>query len=68
MTVVDMDTATERELRKLKQENAELRRTIDAVGYMLRETQAFDPAEHPWCVQARATREALLANRTDHAA
>ncbi len=69
VSVVELsDTAQAREVRRLRQENAELRRTIDAVGYMLRETQAFDPAEHPWCVQARATREALLANRTDHAA
>lgn len=62
------ETALARENRKLRQELAELRRTIDAVAYMRTETPAFDPATHPWCVQARATREALLALCACHAA
>lgn len=57
------ESALERTVRKLKQENADLKRTLAAVEYMLRETTPFDPATHPWCVSARATREALLEQR-----
>ena len=60
MTVVDMDTATERELRKLKQRIQELEHTLASVAYLHENLTPFDPATHPWCVSARATREALL--------
>lgn len=55
------ESALERTVRKLRQDNAELRRTLDAVLYMHTETPAFNPDDHPMIAQAIATREALLA-------
>lgn len=60
MTVLDLNENAARENRRLRQRVAELEQTLAAVEYMHRETEAFDPATHPWCVSARATREALL--------
>jgi hypothetical protein len=64
MAVVEMtESAQARELRRLRQENADLRRTLEAVEYMRRETPAFRPEDHPMIAQAIATREALLTCR-----
>lgn len=62
MSVVDLTETEAREVRRLRQRCADLEQTLAAVEYMRRETEAFDPATHPWCVSARETREALLAS------
>lgn len=66
MSVVDLTETEAREVRRLRQRCADLEQTLAAVEYMRRETEAFDPATHPWVQQAVATRHALIKSCTCH--